>query len=414
MRQPIQLIAGRSPSAIAVLAIALLTSCVIPFGAQQTAAAEESPVAEDSEEVQPSVAEQEPLSAMERQSLIVALGANSFAARENAAAEIMAVGAPLLPDLQTAVEKSRDPEVRLRASILYRRVATRDFETRAEQFLASETPGDLLPGWSAVVPVLGDHRATRELFVEISRSYPDLAKAYEGAPRERVVQAEKAAEAIIDSLTVEMRPPGPADALALLLVAGDPAVPVSRQVERTLLSMVRLASVKRIRAETTLESIYDDLLSGWIRRSGSQYRQEILWLTMEDNLPAGGALALRTLHEAHNPTTLQMALQTAARFAEPKDTPLIEDLLEDDRPAGDGVAFMTESGERIETRISDVAMAAIAVIYDESLEEIGFPYAREHPKVGFQVESLGFPLADKEARKRVRQRIDKLLAPEQR
>lgn len=406
MRQPIQLIADQFRAPIAVLVCCLFSSCSL--------AGAEPPVLPDG--TTPSrlaTAEQPSLSTSERQTLVAALGAPSFAEREKAATKIMAVGADMLPELQAAAKENRDPEVRLRASHLYGRVATRDFESRAERFLAGHTDDDLLPGWSAVAPVLGDNRPTRELFVEISRAYPELAKAYERAPRERSIAADKAAEAIMNALTVEMRSPLPADAFALLLIAGDADVPVSLPVERALLSMVMKGSVRSVRTEAPLETAYDDLLSRWIRRSRAEHRQELLWLSMQDNLSAGGALALRTLHESTNPTTLQMALQAAARFAEPKDAPLIKHLLDDARPAGDGAAFMGEAG-RLETRISDVAMAAIAVIHGKSLQEIGFPHAREHPNVAFQVESLGFSPGDKEARKQVRQRIEKLLAPEQR
>lgn len=407
MRQPIQFIAHRSRTVIAAVSIVLLTNGVNAVGGQPAV------TEEGLKKVPASAIEQQTKGEAERRALVAALGASSFAERETAASEIMAAGAPLLQELQAASEASDDPEVRLRASILYRRVAKRDFESRAERFLASETPDELMSGWSAVAPVMGDHQETRELFVEISRAYPELAKAYAGTPRERAIQADRTAEAIVDSLTVDRQSPEPADALALLLVAGDPAVPISLPVERVLVRLANSGSVRGIRTQATLAPVYDDLLSRWIRRSGSEHRQEILWLSMQENLPAGGDLALRTLHETNKPATLQMALQTAARFAEPKQASLIEHLLDDDRPAGDGVAFMTDSGERIETRISDVAMAAIAVMHDKSLEEFGFLYAVEHPNVAFQVESLGFPPADNETRKQVRQRIDKLLTPEQ-
>ena len=182
----------------------------------------------------------------------------------------------------------------------------------------------------------------------------------------------------------QMRLPLPADAIALLLVAADPDVPISLPLERTLLSTVNKGSVRHRSHAAPLKKAYDDLLSRWMLRSRPEHRQEMLWLSMQDDLPVGGELALRTLTETKDPTTLQMALQTVARFGEPKDTPRITPLLDDHRPAGDGVAFIAESGERIETRISDVAIAAIAKIYDESLQELGFPYAGNIPPLAFK------------------------------
>jgi hypothetical protein len=345
---------------------------------------------------------------------IAALGAETFAAREQAAADVMAAGAAMLPALQEAAESHPDLEIRMRSQILYRRVARHDFESRAARFLASESPGDLMPGWPAVAPLLGDHSAARELYIEISRDYPALAAAYGGTPRDRAAEADLVATAVAEKMMQHRMLPDPADAVALLLIAADPAVPVSLPVERTLLSLVNKASVTTIRNQTPLAPRFDELMSAWIRRSLPEHRQEVLWRSMQDDLEAGGALALRTLHETDNPAVLQMALQAAARFAQPKDTPLIVHLLDDQRPAGDGVAAIAEGGERIETRISDVAMATIARIHDASLADLGFRYARTHPKVAFVIESLGFPANDEAARQAVRQQIDALTEPAQR
>ncbi len=345
------------------------------------------------------------------EAMIEALGAPAFADREHAAADVMDAGAGMLPALQEAAESHPDLEIRLRSQVLYRRVARHDFESRAARFLASESPGDLMPGWPAVAPLLGDHSAARELYIEISRDYPALAAAYGGTPRDRAAEGDQAADAIVAKMMQARILPDPADAVALLLVAADPAVPVSLPVERTLLSLVQKASVTEIRKQAPLAPRFDELLSAWIRRSLPEHRQEVLWLSMQNDLAAGGALALRTLHETDNPAILQMALQAAARFAQPKDTPLIVHLLDDQRPAGDGVAAIAENGERIETRISDVAMATLAQIHDASLAELGFRFARTHPKVAFAVESLGFPAGDETARQAVRQQIDALIEP---
>src|SRR6056297_3111446 len=93
------------------------------------------------------------------EAMIEALGAPAFADREHAAADVMDAGAGMLPALQEAAESHPDLEIRLRSQVLYRRVARHDFESRAARFLASESPGDLMPGWPAVAPLLGDHSA---------------------------------------------------------------------------------------------------------------------------------------------------------------------------------------------------------------------------------------------------------------
>ncbi|WP_164100974.1 hypothetical protein [Candidatus Laterigemmans baculatus] len=339
--------------------------------------------------------------------LIAELGSGSFQTREAATAELLAIGVPALATLSQA-RKEEDPEVRQRISMISQRLAQDDLEARIEAFL-SAAPGASLPGWDYARKQLGDRPVLRELFVEITRKHPKLAASLEGSPRDRTIALQEASTQINMSMIGIASLPNFSDAIALLLAAVAPDTPPTEAVDATILRLFTRRESTVALQDAEVSNPLRRLLGQWIPQVTKPRRAEAMFFSMQWNIDEGLLLATQTIREADDIETLEFALQTVARFGSPSDALMLKPLLDDERPAG--YASLDLSGRPLRTQVGDVAMAAIGVINGRKLRDLGFPMAETHPQVGFNVETLGFPIgeAGNEARARVREEIAPLV-----
>lgn len=347
--------------------------------------------------------------AAEIQRLVAELGADQFARRERAAARLMEIGEPAVPRLQQAATESEDPETRLRASQIVRRLSDGDRAIRINQFLAGEEIE--FEGWRVFRAILGDTGPTRQLFVDLLREHDSLLASLEQTSRDRVMALEKALADVQDKMFRKGEFPDQADTFALLLPVIDPNVPLGDGYEDAVISVLQKEAATRIKQDAPLSIPFRKLLENWAGRTGETNREEVLRVAMQWDLrDAGLVLALQTLSESNPAERVATALQAIARFGAREHLAAVRPLLEDHRTAAEG-GFV--DGQEAVTRVSDAAMAAIAKLSGVKLTEVGFREAAEFKVYGFLVPELGFPVDDKAARQAVRAKIDALLNGEE-
>ncbi len=115
--------------------------------------------------------------------LVEKLGDPQFAVRENAAAELAAMGLAARSALMAGMQHS-DPQVRRSARWLIDRVAEEDLKRRLAAFEAGEAdPVRLnLPCWKLFSNALGDDGETRRLFIAMLKAEGPLLETIESDP----------------------------------------------------------------------------------------------------------------------------------------------------------------------------------------------------------------------------------------
>lgn len=339
--------------------------------------------------------------------LIDDLGSGSFQTREAATAELLSIGIPALPAL-TQSRPQGDPEVRQRIRMISQRLAQDDLEAKIEAFL-SEEKDSYLPGWNYARVKLGDRPVLRELFVELTRKHPKLAASLDGSPRDRTIALQETSTRINMAMIGISNLPTFSDAIALLLATVGPDTPPSEAVDATLLRLLSRRETTVALQDAEIMVPLRRLLGEWIPQVTKARRAEAMFFAMQWNVEEGLLLAATTIRENDDIETLEFALQTVARFGSPSDALMLKPLLDDQRPAG--YASIDPAGRPLRTQVGDVAMAAIGIINGRNPRDLGFPVAETHPLVGFNVETLGFPVgtAGDEARARVREEIDAIV-----
>jgi hypothetical protein len=97
-----------------------------------------------------------------------------------------------------------------------------------------------------------------------------------------------------------------------------------------------------------------------------------------------------------------MAMQAIARFGDQTNIPTVAKLLSDERPASEQ---QYSDGALIQAQVRDAAAAAVILLSDRSLSDFGMNENASHPKYGFIVQEIGFPIEDPKLRS---QAIDKV------
>jgi hypothetical protein len=339
--------------------------------------------------------------------LVQQLGSASFADRERAASELMAMGVDTVDILITVVDQSTDAEIQLRGRRIIRQLKAGDLQTRIDDFLAGRDVK--FDGWNVFRGLFGDNGELRQLFVDLVQSHPELIKAIEGTTRDRVVAMEKTVATVQQRMFVERKFPSPADTFALAMATIDDGVPVTAGYESVLLSTLQKTGANTIRTNALLAPPFEFMLGRVIPRTTLSSRVDMLLTGMSWDIPSTLTLAVATLGETEQADVIAVALQAIARFGEKEHALLLTDLLDDKRDATEA-AFI--EGQQVRTQVGDLAMVAIGILYDADLKELGMGDARPHPTYGFIIGDVGFPINDSGPRTKARQKIDKLLRGE--
>jgi hypothetical protein len=333
------------------------------------------------------------LSQDEAERLIRSLGATTFAERERAMGEILRLGAPMVPHLRKAIESQEDPELVLRAKTTLSQMTVDDLESRIETFLTgapgtSEKAYQWFDGWQQFESALGDSLAIRELFIEVMKAHPDVTKSLGATTADRASAAESVSVSVRVGMMERRQFPTVADGVALLIPLTDPAVPVGGGYDSTVLSVFN-RHYGTLRRDAQLWPAISALLESWSLRSRIENRIDVLWYTMQWDLPAAGELGLRTLDETTDIETIQTAFQAISRFRTAADAARLVNWLDDERPAVTRMPVLLNN-KPLKVTVADTALATIAILHKVQLKDLGMPTPELHPKVGFLIDNAGF------------------------
>lgn len=332
------------------------------------------------------------------------LGSSEFSARERAAEELMTLGIKAVPALRE-LASHHDPEVRLRAADLVQQLTDGDFQIRVEAFLSGQDVH--FDGWEYTQARLGMSPAIRELFVEMTKRYPVLVESLEATSRERAIALEEVVQKSQTASFIERRTPDPVDVIAMLLAGSDQGVPVTSSFERMVIIFLRQEAGTKIRRDQQLAAPVTALIGDWVERSTAKNRGEVIWLTMDWSIPEGRELSLRTLKESNEPQLLTLSMQAISHFGSVEDVKSVAKFLDDLRPVDENEFAI---GDQPQALLSDVAMAAIAILHKLPLGELGWEGVEPHPVFSFSQREIGFPPSQPELRAKAREKINALLA----
>jgi hypothetical protein len=116
--------------------------------------------------------------------LVEQLGADEFAAREDATEQLTRIGLPAYKAVEEATQHN-DREIRYRAERVLARIRQSDLQRRLEAFQRGGEDGAdyQLPGWSRFKKTYGDNGNVRSVFVDLVKADADLLQALESNPR---------------------------------------------------------------------------------------------------------------------------------------------------------------------------------------------------------------------------------------
>ena len=158
-----------------------------------------------------------PAQAARAQFLVQQLGSDSYRDRDRATRELEQMGRLALAALDSARE-SPDPEVRLRAGILYPRAEADELKARINTFLSDQAGkyAHDLPGWNSFARMAGNDKQSRDLFAAILRNKAnhELLQALRITPSMQTERVGGLAGGI--ALVVAERPPEKALSQAIL------------------------------------------------------------------------------------------------------------------------------------------------------------------------------------------------------
>lgn len=327
--------------------------------------------------------------------LVDELSSTSFAARERANEQLYRTGHLIVPLLKWRMTMDRDSEVQLRLSELLRALQKEHMVAMTTDFLAGDDTA--LDGWTVARQLMGDSSASRAAYVEIFRQAPDLARSLDGTTADR----EAAVSEFLDGPNFGMDRRG---LTAVLLATADPMAQASLRDESQL-GRFYLSSVSSDLRRMPDSMIYGErLLGAFLLKTSKQGRYEWLYRGLNLDLRATADLAKRTLTEANDVNAMAQAMAALVRYAEPSNVETLAAFFDDDRllPMG-GIGL--QQGERSETRISDVAMAAAGALLGQSTDDIGFSLNANHPRFGLDISKLQIPVQDPEIAAAVRKQI---------
>lgn len=325
--------------------------------------------------------------------LIESLAAPTFSERERAMGQILSIGAAMAPYLKEAIESTDDPELTLRAKKTLSQMTLDDFESRVEIFLSgsadsSDKARQWFAGWTEFEAAIGDSNAIRELFVEVMKAQPDSPESLTATTADRVRVAERIASSVQLKMLERRMPPTLADGVAILIPLVDPDVSLGGAIELTVLSIFN-RQYGELQRDPQLWQPVARLLEMWILRSRIENRIDVLWYSMQWDLPASGQLAMRTLEETTDVETLQTAFQAISRFRGRADAPKLVRWLSDDRPATTRMPVVLDQ-KPINVKVGDLALATIAILHNVPLKDLGMLSGELHARVGFLVDNAGY------------------------
>ncbi|MBA2115194.1 hypothetical protein [Bremerella alba] len=355
-------------------------------------------------------AQEESPSANTDEDLIALLGDQQYAVREQAEDQIMQRGAVMLPLLRAA-RKSPDPEIRLRASTLYRQLSDRIRKENFSRFAEMAKDVDL-PGWEPFKDRHGDTREMRKLYVSILKEEWDVIVALETQPQIMdyllFQRANKIREELYGPNHVQI---SAGTAAAMLHATSFENIritsPTMDQLKFLLAAPQVTSSLQDPENAGPLLSVFDQWLETNLKsgRFTQEMRFVVLTTCLREGIKSGKIVAKQMLDERASPlyqngfgqfgainATQQMmyAMLAIAKLGGKEDIEYLNQYFENETE----VSLPTVQGDQFNTQLRDVALVAVLHISGEDPKEFGYPRISTDPNFLYNIRSIGFTTAE--------------------
>ncbi len=342
------------------------------------------------------------------QELIDHLGANDYLVREAAEAEILTRGEEILP-LVRAAQTSPDPEVRIRATSVYRQLSNRLRNEQFQRFLATDQSADL-PGWKRFRQQHGDSPANRKLYVDMLREEWDLLVTMEKQPYLIDYLFFQRANKLRGNFQFpnQRQAISEGSAAAMFHAASQSDVrlthPAMEQMRFLLATPQLSSSLQDPENNKPLLSVFEHWLKANIEmgRFTSEMRFVVLATCMRENIPSGTVLAKQMLDDRAKPLheegiaqlnlainseqQMMYAMLALAKLGSRDDIPTLEKFFDDSTPIDAHLSV----GDQLTTEIRDVALLAVLHLSGETPKDYGFSRLAADPSFLYNVRSIGF------------------------
>lgn len=327
--------------------------------------------------------------------LVRQLGSDSFAAREQATRQLIALGIAARDALAAACDEA-DAEVRMRARAVLAAVSETDFRERLAAFSADFDGRNrqTLPGWQEFSAHFGGGRSARQLFVEMQRAEPELLEAFakgsKPATESLGVRCQAISQQAMHSPREEQISMG--TVASMLLVGSAEGVTIEEQAGLQLYTwMIYQPAFQKNAASGAWSPLLKKLLGRWVMKDAGAAGtvQNLLFAASYELKTEALYLAHRVLANDHNhANTRQYAVLIVGRFGGKEHVPLVEKLLDD--TASCGTFQVNNPPRQVDLQIRDIALAVAVHLTGQNLRDYGFQSAQPNPTTLFQVATLLF------------------------
>ena len=342
----------------------------------------------------------EPLSppqASDIERLLRQLGADSYQARNDAMAELIAAGPAVVVDVRAATS-STDAEVQYRAERILREIDRNLLADRREVFLSGDTSQlkQNLPSWQRLAGLTGNTKAARQLFLRMQVEAQPLLDAVESDPPKcsglitEVYQTHSQSRRFggqgITAGVLE----------AALFVASDDSVQLDTNAQSQIASLLSQSISTMEKEDDAVRRVLGQFFAR--ARSFDVARvYQLLNPALQSGCPEGVDLALKVMGDGrygrHNNYVAQGLLTIGAVGGK-------EHLSQVERRIGNSnsIGHLRSKDGTSAVKLGDVALAMCIVLTDQKLKDYGFKDASEGRPSSLNFQPYGF--RDDESRKK--------------
>ncbi len=307
-------------------------------------------------------------------SLMKKLGSASYAEREKALTEIVALKAEAKAALLEGV-REQDPEIRKRSRLALTLVAQQEL---AQQIAAFEQGDDSqsLPGWTRFRERFGKHAASRKAYAAMFQAEPGMLLSFElddeaaaDAVTARIRQYQQSAQS---QNPARRKQPGPLNVFALLMAATQPGVAAD-------LTPMELNQIRNWWSQTD----FQNLITGAHQVIAKQVRLDYLRLSLASDQLRFMAFNDAVQHRVTEllPEAIQhlerkpsgYAIECVARLGGKSYLEALADRLDDDSV----VTNFVNNGKLEPMQSRDMALAWIAHLTKQNPSDYGLPHAAQ-------------------------------------
>lgn len=338
--------------------------------------------------------------ASEISALITQLGDESFELREGAVEKLLTYGLPALKQVEEGA-KHPDPEIRYRCGMVRVALKEIDLDRRLKAF-AADVKGEKdhgLPAWNRFARLHGGEAESRQLFVDIFTSEPNLLKSLETDPK-RTADVVAARVAELQQGLRTQQPISLGSVAALLFAAAENEVTLTVQSQQMIFNFCHQASLREAITGGPKKEAIRSLLGNYMLRGEGWAAQQGLNLALQYDLKEGLELARKIIKSRGNAHMLQLALLATAKLGSTEDLSDMENLLDDKTV----VVSSRINNIMTQGQVRDFALVAILHLISRDKERVkgtpleggdlaafGFSRLAANPIQLYAPHTIGFP-----------------------